>query len=748
MILRLSALRFTRACHGPTSNRIRAALGRNVILFYLYIALLTSVSFAQGGSVSLQIIQPPPPAGTGGPAPYATVRVCPYTASGTPCSPLSNLFLDPGLTVPTSNPATSDQYGNVSLWVSPGAVIVQVTPVNGILYSYLEQAVAGTVTSVGLTMPNIFNVSNSPVSGSGSIAVTFASESPNLILASPNGSTGTPLFRSLVAADVPTTLGPTSFTGNVGVAGTLSVTGTSTLTGNTSVGGTFGVTGVTTLNSTLGVTGATTLNNTLSVAGATTLSSTLGVSSTANIGGSLSVSGPTALNTLGVTNSSTLNGLSAITTTVRSLNGIQYPNQFPGSTADIQIAAAEAALPSIGGTIDARGYGCTTVTIANPINIGSVSQQITFIVDRCTNWNITVNTGTPAVSLYSSSSIWADSDSANPITSSGPGGFNLAAGANVASVLACVPGVAPEPICGIHGITLQGNSAATVTNGILDINNVTDQTTISDIVIYDFYNTVGLNIRTSSTDALGPLNFQNITINAYGNTGARPVKITSSGPGALTNINFFGGSLSHPGPGGIAIVDIEGPSASALINGVNFYGTQFESINTGDIGVGCVNCSGVHIVDATFTSDTNAGAACVKISNSGGSTTMVTIDNLINFDAWTNSIQNTVNSQNLTDARIAHYTYTDATTGTNQGRTYLPNINQTSAGQFAGTSACISSTKNIAFSIPYNATPVIVVFDETTGGGATLSSKANTGFTVACSGASDAFDWIAIGNPR
>ena len=72
----------------------------------------------------------------------------------------------------------------------------------------LETAVAGagagTVTSVGLSLPNIFTVSGSPVISSGSLTATLASQSANLIFSSPNGSSGQPTFRALVAADLPT----------------------------------------------------------------------------------------------------------------------------------------------------------------------------------------------------------------------------------------------------------------------------------------------------------------------------------------------------------------------------------------------------------------------------------------------------------------------------------------------------------------------------------------------------------------
>lgn len=62
----------------------------------------------------------------------------------------------------------------------------------------------GSVTSVGLSMPAEFTVSGNPITSAGTITVTAASQSQNLVYASPDGSSGTPSFRSLVANDVPT----------------------------------------------------------------------------------------------------------------------------------------------------------------------------------------------------------------------------------------------------------------------------------------------------------------------------------------------------------------------------------------------------------------------------------------------------------------------------------------------------------------------------------------------------------------
>jgi len=95
-----------------------------------------------------------------------------------------------------------------------------------------NDAFTGTVTSVGgtgtvsgLTLTGTVTTSGNLTLG-GTLAVTpsdFASQSANTVLAAPNGSAGTPTFRALVAADVPTlnqnTTGTASnVTGTVAIA--------------------------------------------------------------------------------------------------------------------------------------------------------------------------------------------------------------------------------------------------------------------------------------------------------------------------------------------------------------------------------------------------------------------------------------------------------------------------------------------------------------------------------------------------
>ena len=62
----------------------------------------------------------------------------------------------------------------------------------------------GTVTSVGLSLPGIFTVSGSPVTTTGTLTGTLATQTANTIWAGPTtGAAAAPTFRALVAADLP-----------------------------------------------------------------------------------------------------------------------------------------------------------------------------------------------------------------------------------------------------------------------------------------------------------------------------------------------------------------------------------------------------------------------------------------------------------------------------------------------------------------------------------------------------------------
>lgn len=98
-------------------------------------------------------------------------------------------------------------YANGGTGLSSLGTAGQVLSVNsdatGLIYADPTSG-TGSVTSVALTMPTEFSVGGSPITDSGTLAVSWANEAINKVFAGPSsGSSGTPGFRSLVAADIP-----------------------------------------------------------------------------------------------------------------------------------------------------------------------------------------------------------------------------------------------------------------------------------------------------------------------------------------------------------------------------------------------------------------------------------------------------------------------------------------------------------------------------------------------------------------
>jgi hypothetical protein len=59
------------------------------------------------------------------------------------------------------------------------------------------------ISSIGLSLPGEFSVSGSPLSANGTITGSWVSQAANKVFAAPSGGSGTPGFRLLVASDVP-----------------------------------------------------------------------------------------------------------------------------------------------------------------------------------------------------------------------------------------------------------------------------------------------------------------------------------------------------------------------------------------------------------------------------------------------------------------------------------------------------------------------------------------------------------------
>lgn len=337
----------------------------------------------------------------------------------------------------------------------------------------------------------------------------------------------------------------------------------------------------------------------------------------------------------------------------KNFEGMQFCDQFAGATADVQITAAIAALPANGGTVDCRGYGATTQTIAATVNVGSTSKTVTLLLDRSTNFQCTITGGTSCWHLAEGSSIFSIGEVPS---AAGNGGFSASNSAVISNMLLVDTGATGN--IAIQNLQILSNASTTVSDSVVKI--VNGAGVIRGLTVQGFSNTVLLKITQTAGQFVGPLTIDNPQINCGALTGCKPVLVQAvASGGVMLGVNFVGGSISHPGSGGLALVDLQGITGGDC-SGVNIFGTQLESSNTTDVGININNCTGVFIQAPAYTSAAAIGKDAVKIS--GANSNGIRVDGVNNFNNWTNNINNVANGRVYTNANnhMGHYSYCTA----------------------------------------------------------------------------------------
>ena len=216
---------------------------------------------------------------------------------------------------------------------------------------------AGTVTSVGLSLPADFTVSNSPVTSSGTLTAVWASQSANLFLASPNGAPGAPVFRAMVAADVPTLNQNTT-----GSAGSVANSATFNTSGGAAAGTTFNGSAPVTIDySTVGA----------PKTDGTGASGSWGISVTGNAATATNVAGGAANQLVYNTNAATTSFVTAptVSDTFLKWNGsaFAWAAAGAGTVTSVDVSGGTTGLTTSGGPITGSG----TITIAGTLAVAN-----------------------------------------------------------------------------------------------------------------------------------------------------------------------------------------------------------------------------------------------------------------------------------------------------------------------------------------------------------------------------------------
>jgi Pectate lyase superfamily protein len=160
------AMTTTRGLAGKRTRAMLAALMAVVFCAALLAAFASPLS-AQGSRKDDIVFGP-----SGHPVAGATIRVCQPTATGSPCSPLANIYTDATLTVPAVNPFQGDGIGNYHFYAAAGRYMIQITGPgitgtitypDAILAPDLSSSAAGNnISAFGLSLGGNLTVSGNP----------------------------------------------------------------------------------------------------------------------------------------------------------------------------------------------------------------------------------------------------------------------------------------------------------------------------------------------------------------------------------------------------------------------------------------------------------------------------------------------------------------------------------------------------------------------------------------------------------
>lgn len=204
------------------TDRRALVLGSGLLSQYGTNTLTLSVTGQNAGTVTSVGLSAPS---------WLTVGSSPITTAGTISLTATNQVANTLLIGPSGGadaPPTFRKLLGVDLPISGGSNIVLSTDATGGLNIASTGGGSGTVSSVGLTASNIFAVTGSPVTTSGTLDLALESQAQSTFLAAPSGGVGTPFFRIVTRNDLPITPGSNvSFTLNSsgGIAINASVSG-------------------------------------------------------------------------------------------------------------------------------------------------------------------------------------------------------------------------------------------------------------------------------------------------------------------------------------------------------------------------------------------------------------------------------------------------------------------------------------------------------------------------------------------
>ena len=277
------------------------------------------------------------------------------------------------------------------------------------------------------------------------------------------------------------------------------------------------------------------------------------------------------------------------------LENAAHVDQFPGATADVQIANALSAIyaayssgssastANTTGILDLRGYGCSTQTLAAPVIFGNNTVPVYAIADPCTTFKVTINNSAAnAVTVGNQSRL----EGMSIVQTSG----------SVVNELLTCKSATSQVVCNVDMVGVEGNATSgAITTAAMEFDGLTNNSSVRRSTAWNYKNAIGIHITVSGGS--GPWVLDNVTSDGQGHTGARPLVIEQTGTSNfLGGLAILGGTFVHAGSGlPIAVVNGNyGTSGSCGgIIGITFESTYLESVSGDTYGIQVTDASNV-----------------------------------------------------------------------------------------------------------------------------------------------------------
>lgn len=328
----------------------------------------------------------------------------------------------------------------------------------------------------------------------------------------------------------------------------------------------------------------------------------------------------------------------------------QTPNAFqppvvvvtpnPATTADVTINAAIGTLAGVGGTVDARAYGCTSPIISNTlsVNTGGGANPVTLILDRCTIFTVGISNSTAGVLLGTNASVIAYGIAPQGF---GYDTFHLTSTASVSSVLQNDDQVNGFGIK-LAGFSMGASAGAKVGQAAVYLNGVHGTNILEDLLI-ESIPSCGIKLTQNNGITLGTVTLFHNWIDAGTVAGSIPLCMNGVATGGIVGVNVIGGAYEHPASGN-PIVNLSAVPGGT-ISDVNFYGIYSETSFASNHAL-VINGATNILVDGWANANVTA-TNCIQLTNAGGGSVQSVSLRNIPGGACGTTVQDSINSLGL-----------------------------------------------------------------------------------------------------